>query len=171
MRVRGFTLIELVAVIVVLSVLMGVAIPRYLDHAQRASATRIAADLKTLSNASLSYKRDTGYWPADGAPGLFTSLSRYLSQDTMLMATGGTPLGRDTIYDYTGPPMKAEDGTGWDGAMVSLVTMQGGVWMHRDWTSREASIIDRADAIFDDGSPSTGVAQRWTGSFTRLLNP
>jgi len=36
MRARGFTLVELVAVIVVLAVLAGVAIPKYFDYSNRA---------------------------------------------------------------------------------------------------------------------------------------
>ena len=36
MRSRGFTLVELVAVIVVLAVLAGIAIPKYFDYSNRA---------------------------------------------------------------------------------------------------------------------------------------
>ncbi|MEC9374457.1 MAG: prepilin-type N-terminal cleavage/methylation domain-containing protein [Planctomycetota bacterium] len=42
---RGFTLIELVAVMVVLAVLAGVAIPRYLDYAGRAKTSAVEGTL------------------------------------------------------------------------------------------------------------------------------
>lgn len=42
---KGFTLIELIAVIVVLAILVGVALPRYFDYAERA---KVAATKGTL---------------------------------------------------------------------------------------------------------------------------
>lgn len=44
---RGFTLIELIAVIIVLAILAGVAVPRYIDYTNRA---RTAALQGTLAN-------------------------------------------------------------------------------------------------------------------------
>jgi prepilin-type N-terminal cleavage/methylation domain-containing protein len=59
----GFTLVELIAVIVVLAILAGVAIPRYLDHSQRARATATAATVKVIVRAAYSYQRDHGVLP------------------------------------------------------------------------------------------------------------
>jgi len=42
---RGFTLIELVAVMVVLAVLAGVAVPKYLDYADRAKSSALEGTL------------------------------------------------------------------------------------------------------------------------------
>ncbi|CAN5838626.1 hypothetical protein BH11PLA1_BH11PLA1_18830 [soil metagenome] len=44
---KGFTLIELIAVIVVLAILAGVAVPKYFDYSDRA---RLAATQGTLGN-------------------------------------------------------------------------------------------------------------------------
>lgn len=62
---RGFTLVELVAVIVVLGVLAGVAVPKYLDFSSRARVSRIAEDLGILHRSLWAYNRDTGLWPPD----------------------------------------------------------------------------------------------------------
>lgn len=55
---RGFTLIELIAVIVVLSLLAVVAIPRVLDWRTRAQVTSTAASWKVLTRAVGQYMMD-----------------------------------------------------------------------------------------------------------------
>jgi prepilin-type N-terminal cleavage/methylation domain-containing protein len=75
-RACGFTLIELIAVIVVLAILSAIAIPRYIDHSERATATRIARDLRVLTRAALQDWIDQGAWPPDNHSHSF--VPRYL---------------------------------------------------------------------------------------------
>jgi len=57
---RGFTLVELLVVILILAILMAVALPLYLA-AIRNSTYRVArANMKTLANANISYRTQTG---------------------------------------------------------------------------------------------------------------
>jgi prepilin-type N-terminal cleavage/methylation domain-containing protein len=56
---RAFTLVELIAVIVVLAILAAVAVPRYFDYRQRAFVNQYAAQLRTLQRGMLSYERDS----------------------------------------------------------------------------------------------------------------
>lgn len=59
-RHRGFTLIELIAVIVVLAILAGVAIPKYIDYSQQARVTAAQASLKIISRTLMQYEIDFG---------------------------------------------------------------------------------------------------------------
>jgi prepilin-type N-terminal cleavage/methylation domain-containing protein len=55
MQRKAFTLIELIAVIVVLAILSAVAMPRYFDYRQRAQASAIAATIRSLQTAGRTY--------------------------------------------------------------------------------------------------------------------
>ncbi|MCU0688407.1 MAG: type II secretion system GspH family protein, partial [Phycisphaerales bacterium] len=65
----AFTLVELVAVIVVLAILAAVAVPRYFDYQQRAVATRMARDINVFYYALRAYRRDTGVAPPEAGGG------------------------------------------------------------------------------------------------------
>lgn len=54
-QTRAFSLIELIAVIVVLAILGGVAIPIYQDHTDRAAQTAIIADLRNIPQVVTQY--------------------------------------------------------------------------------------------------------------------
>jgi prepilin-type N-terminal cleavage/methylation domain-containing protein len=56
----GFTLVELIAVIVVLAILAGVAVPRYFDFAQRARVSSAYATLQGMKQALVQYEVDHG---------------------------------------------------------------------------------------------------------------
>jgi prepilin-type N-terminal cleavage/methylation domain-containing protein len=56
---RGFTLIELIAVIVVLAVLAGVAVPRYFDYTDRARAAAVQGTLGNVRSALGNFYADS----------------------------------------------------------------------------------------------------------------
>jgi len=60
---KGFTLIELMIVIVILGVLMGTILPRLTGAQARARDTGRIADLNTISQALETYYDDTGSYP------------------------------------------------------------------------------------------------------------
>ncbi len=61
---RGFTLIELMIVIVILGILMGTILPRLTGAQSRARDTARIADLNNISQALEVYSSDTGEYPA-----------------------------------------------------------------------------------------------------------
>ncbi len=73
MRPRGrrsaFTIVELIAVIVVLAILAVVLVPRFIDYRDRALITTIAANIDTVVRVSRQYEIDFGALP----DGLFNS--------------------------------------------------------------------------------------------------
>jgi len=60
----GFSLIELIVVVLIMTVLAGVVVPRVLDHQMAARDARRLADLKGLQQAIEQYYLDKGAFPA-----------------------------------------------------------------------------------------------------------
>ncbi len=60
---RGFTLVELLIVIVILAVLAAIAIPRFMDSGARSKEASLRGDLKLLRNSIELFHNDTGAWP------------------------------------------------------------------------------------------------------------
>lgn len=56
---RAFTLIELIAVIVVLAVLAGVAVPKYFDHTSRARSSAVLGTVGGVRTALAAYLQNT----------------------------------------------------------------------------------------------------------------
>ncbi len=62
---RGFTLIELIAVIVVLAILSGVAIPKYLDYSERARSSSLQGALGGVRSGISNFYASSAM---DGSP-------------------------------------------------------------------------------------------------------
>lgn len=60
MRNNGFTLIEIMVVIVILGLLAGVAVPAYMHHLDEANISRVKMDIKVLDGALKEYKMYVG---------------------------------------------------------------------------------------------------------------
>lgn len=58
MRMRGFTLLELLVVLVIIGLLAGIATPIYLNRAEAARQQKVQADFATLATALSVYKLD-----------------------------------------------------------------------------------------------------------------
>ncbi|HHT62595.1 MAG TPA: prepilin-type N-terminal cleavage/methylation domain-containing protein [Clostridia bacterium] len=61
---KGFTLIELMVVVVILGILAAIAIPRFADKSQQAAGAAQKADIKILQNAVDMYYYDHNTWPS-----------------------------------------------------------------------------------------------------------
>jgi general secretion pathway protein G len=62
-RQAGFTLIEIMVVVVILSILAAVVVPRIMDRPDQAREIKAKQDIRILENALRLYKLDNFYYP------------------------------------------------------------------------------------------------------------
>jgi prepilin-type N-terminal cleavage/methylation domain-containing protein len=81
-RRAGFTIVELLTVMIVIGVLASIALLKYIDLRHRARATQAAGDLQAVRIAAYSAWYETGSWPAETGPGTVPpALVQYLPQN------------------------------------------------------------------------------------------
>jgi len=69
-RCDGFTLVELVIVLVFVSVIAALAIPNYLSLVRKTHVMQAVADLQAIRAAAYIYYGDHLKWPKESAPGV-----------------------------------------------------------------------------------------------------
>lgn len=61
----GFTLVELMAVLLIIALIAGLATKQFMGATEKAKVTKTEADLKTLHAAVNMFKLDTGRYPTE----------------------------------------------------------------------------------------------------------
>jgi len=67
---RGFTLIELMIVMLVIAILAGMMVMRYIELKHRALTAQATADMENVRMAAFTKFYDTGQWPSPQGPGV-----------------------------------------------------------------------------------------------------
>jgi prepilin-type N-terminal cleavage/methylation domain-containing protein len=162
-RHSGFTLVELIAVIVVLAILAAVAVPRYFDYRQRALASAGAGTLKRVGMAMFAYQRDwAGALPPNvGSATAPAGMQLYIEPHSWTTRIAGVyVMDWDTDTSGHAPTI----------AQVSLMPANFaavGVTI----TTAEAQAID---AIIDDSNTATGRARftsNWGSRYGYVILP
>jgi len=89
---RGFTLVELLVVLLILGVLVGLAVPRYMQSQKTARARTFAGNVREIVSALEAYRMDN-----------ITSTTAWYPSD--LTALRGTYFTQEPINPYTGVSM------------------------------------------------------------------
>jgi general secretion pathway protein G len=111
---RGFTLIEIMVVVVILGVLAAIIVPRFLSRPDEAKVTKAKVDIKSLEEALGLFKLDNGFYPAT-EQGLKALVSRPESGRIPAKFPDGGYLKRvpadpwDTPYVYLSPGREGRD--------------------------------------------------------------
>ncbi len=66
---KGFTLIELMIVVIIIGILAAIAIPKYISVTKKAEAARVISDFRVIASAVQMYVGETGEYPPDYYPG------------------------------------------------------------------------------------------------------
>jgi len=113
---RGFTLIELVVVVLVMGILAAVAAPKMFDTATNAKASATRQSLAVVRDAIELYKAQVGTYPGQGGSGaaLANDLKTYI-KGPFPKATVPGVAGEGTVkYETNGNGVAAADGsTNW----------------------------------------------------------
>lgn len=91
---KGFTLLELLVVIVIIGLLSGLVVPRYFDTVGKSKAKIAKAQMTSLEQALDQYRLDVGSYPS-----LEQGLNALISQPTGVARWQGPYLKKDVPKD------------------------------------------------------------------------
>lgn len=140
----GFSLVELVIVIMIIGVLGAIAVPRLGNFSERAEVAAVAEKLRRMETAFQLYHTQNGVWPADTMGGVVPPemiAAGILNADDFQ----GNPLGGNYDWEQWGEPSRNAGGYF---VSVSDVT---------DW---DAAL--EVDKMIDDGDLATGAVFKYS---------
>ena len=149
-KTNGFTLVEIMIVVVIIGLLAAIAIPAFQKVRENTVATRIASDFRVFIHAFEQIALEEGAWPPDGIGAEVPLLAEnYFSEEKW---ANGPVQGSSWDYEGSGrygmeASIRFEDGAGNAGVRV----------------------MERVDAILDDGDLSTGLFRTVADGYLYIL--
>src|SRR5688500_1713077 len=102
----GFTLLELLVVMVIIGLLAGYVAPKYFSHVGKSEMKMAQAQIDSLEKALDQYRLDTGHYPTteQGLDALMTRLSNELKWQGPYLKkqVPPDPCGKLYVYKYPG---------------------------------------------------------------------
>jgi len=100
---KGFTLVELVIVLVILGVLVALAVPRFTTSAEKAKETTFCSNVRTIKSQLELYKMTMGSYPTTA------SLSDFLNSPDYFESAPINPYTGAVFTSTTGTPAQLGD--------------------------------------------------------------
>ena len=95
---RGFTLVEIMVVVLIISILASVTVPSVQRVQRRAKTTAIVNDFRTFAAAFDVYAQEKGTWPAETAAGVVPPVMSQRFKTTAWQRK--TPMGGQYNWEY-----------------------------------------------------------------------
>ncbi len=164
-KIKGFTLIELIVVIAIIAVLTAIIAPNAFRAIEKANCARAIAEFKALKTATLSFYSDTGTWP-------ITSRGWVTIQNSGLMNNTNNWTGWDGPYLEKNISKHPWGGQYWleifnlgKGALADIVVEFNDICAAgsaRAACGLPLTSAQKIDTMVDDGNVGTGAFIRWS---------
>ncbi len=142
---QGFTLIEILIVVVILGILAGVVLAQFRSANDDAAKAAFLINGKTFVESAMRFQLDTGQFLEDSSSGaLPAGFEQYVQAEKWV---GGTPIGG--VWDA----QLNEDG----------ITSAIGVHFNGTGATRDDAYMQEVDAMIDDGVLAAGGFRKIAG--------
>jgi general secretion pathway protein G len=103
---RGFSLVEMLLVLVILATLAAIVVPRFAGRSEQAKETAARTQITSISTALDAFEVDNGYYPTS-ADGLGVLVERPATATNwrgpyLKSQIGNDPWGNPYVYEYPG---------------------------------------------------------------------
>lgn len=148
---RGFTLVEIMIVVVIIGLLAALAIPAFAKVRQKSHNARFVSDLRTFAQAFETYAAQNGRWPPNAGSGVVPTGMSSADFNVSAWTTSKNSVGGRWNWDVNN-----------FGASAAISTTNVTV------PDAQMTLID---AQIDDGDLTAGLFQKVSNRFVYVLSP